>query len=631
MKKSLIVGSMLISGLFIFSNFDHPAFAAEQGESIPQSNMSSKKIANVNNFKQLKAAIEDQTVSNIYLQSDVEMSSTLKINSKYKAINGNGHVLNANNHQIRFIDGNSIGFLSDIQLLNTDEHGIFWSDEDVTITYTNVDHSGQGMIYLPHGELILEGNISSTATKDELFVGHKIAVKKDAVVKLTSNNQRTAVDMVNPQASISVEPGAKLQINSSDRSIEGDTKFRLTNSGEIELNSTKNEALRADTNSQVDLLTGSIFKAATKDNIEEAIQVTNGSLLVHDGASLDVVSQGERNTIITGNKLLIENGANLSVINKSKDGAVFGSFEGKTNVELHSNEGVATWKRSNVNNKEPDDIYGKDFEAGFNLNGYRNDVKQTNLTSNNEQFYSKYNTGKIGKILVGEGVSSVIDVPIFNTVTDKDENLTGLGIPGATINAYVNNVLIGSGKVNDEGRWSIAINKQSAGTIIDVNQVKNGMESGFVSQVVTHLASEVMNFFKLGYWQPYGLILEGSIDSADLDLSNPSKVIKTISLVDGSGNTVESISAVNTDWYTINDYNGYQAILESKNLDSLPTGDYQLMITLEVDDFKISQPVKLTERTRQYHTIYTEIEEMNVGSHVVKTIDNNGTAYLSIR
>ena len=622
---------MMIGGFFIFTNFDHPSFAAEQGTSITQSNMSSKKIANVSNFKQLKDAIENQTVSNIYLQSDIELNNTLKVNGKYKSINGNGHVLNANNHQIQFVDGNSIGFLNDIKLLNTDDHGIFWSDEEVTITYSNVNHSGQGLIYLPHGELILEGDISSTATNSELFVGHKIDVKKDAVVKFTSNTQSSALDMVSPQASLSVESGAKLQINSSSRSIKGDTKFRLTNSGEIELNSTKSEALQADIDSQVDLLEGSIFKASTTDNIEEAIQVTDGSMLIHDGATLNAISNGERNTIVTGNKLLVEDGASLSVTNTSKDGAVFGSFSGKTNVELHSKEGVATWKRSNVNNKQPDDIYGSNFAANFNLNGYRNDVKQANLTSNNEQFYSKYNTGKIGKILIGKDVASVIDIPIFNTVTDKDENLTGLGVPGATINAYIKDVLIGSGTVNDEGRWNIPINKQPAGTIIDVNQVKNGMQSGYVSQEVTHLASEVMNFFKLGYWQPYGLIIEGSIDSVDLDLSNPDKVLKTMSLVDENGNTVESVSAVNTDWYTIKNYNGYQAILESKNLDSLPVGNYKLMITLEVGDFKVTQPVKLMERTRQYHTIYTEIEEASIGSHTIKTIDNNGIAYLSIK
>lgn len=99
--------------------------------------------------------------------------------------------------------------------------------------------------------------------------------------------------------------------------------------------------------------------------------------------------------------------------------------------------------RGNILSAKPDESYQNFTNAYFDLSGYLNTAKQTNLVSNDNDFVANFETGEVGKIIGGALVSKILDSPVFKPATDQDKQLTGTGIPGSTINTYVKGNLLG--------------------------------------------------------------------------------------------------------------------------------------------------------------------------------------------
>lgn len=228
-------------------------------------------------------------------------------------------------------------------------------------------------------------------------------------------------------------------------------------------------------------------------------------------------------------------------------------------------------------------------------------------------------------------IENKIEVPIFNVVNDKDFQLTGLGKPGAAIKIYVGDKFFGATVVGADGRWKFLLDANfKEGEKVEASQVIDGYESEKVLQIVSHLGSTTVNHFKYGYLQPYGLILEGSIDNKDLDLTNKDTVKKTINLVDSTGKVALSTEVANQDWYNPGIFNGYQATLTNEMISLLKSGEYKLTITLSVGDFNETQDLNVSTARTVGHTIFDEIEAMNTGNNTVKTVNKNGIGYLNI-
>lgn len=83
--------------------------------------------------------------------------------------------------------------------------------------------------------------------------------------------------------------------------------------------------------------------------------------------------------------------------------------------------------------------------------------------------------------------------------------------------------------------------------------------------------------FKLGYWKSKHLVLEGQLGWRGKKFT-AENVTKKLELVNQAGTVVETLEATNTNWYTKENYNGYQVILTEKVLDQLAAGDYQLQL-----------------------------------------------------
>ncbi|MFQ6324084.1 Ig-like domain-containing protein [Lactococcus garvieae] len=255
----------------------------------------------------------------------------------------------------------------------------------------------------------------------------------------------------------------------------------------------------------------------------------------------------------------------------------------------------------------------------------------SSTVSTNPEAQKNFQISNYGRISGGFEKENHIEAPILNVVNDKDTQLTGFGTSGATVNIYSDGQLLGSTVVDADGRWILSLEAPlKEGTKVEASQVINGEESEKVSQIVSHLSSDTVNFFKYGYLQSYGLILEGSIDNGDLDLSNKDAVKKTINLVNENGDIVQSSEVANTDWYNPGVFNGYQAMLTNEMLATVKEGSYKLTVTLTVGDFTETQDLNVSNARYVGHTIFDQIEALNTGTNTVKTVNKGGIGYLTI-
>lgn len=715
MKKSSIVLSL--SGVLFSVALLGQAQSVKAETSQPAIEV--KQVENnvdVSTWEEFKEAINDDTVTDISLSSDIAMATTESITNLSKNIHGNGHTIDADLHQLYFTKADAVGLMENVKIINTDIYGLLWSSHTANITYKNVEHTGRQMIYLPEGKLTLDGKVSNVSTTEEVYQGKELEVKPGAVINFENESTGlAAVHMAYADGTLFVGKNAEVTIKSNSTAIQGGNDFSFINEGKIESTSTDDRGIKLGTGSTLELKDGSHLKIHTDDTVYESILVTSGNLFVRKGATIEADSNGNHSTIIAGKEIVFENGSNYSITNHHAEGPILGGYATTAHVTLDSPTGYNLWWIDSVEEATPEEVIAGPVKSSFNISGYTHTgIKTTDFSSTDSHFettpftnYGKIQGGSfvddgiviekpvfnavtdqdkeltgtgtpgatvnayVDGVLIGTGtvdsegnwtitidpqaegtkvdvnqvvdgkesemVSQVVtheekvDAPVFNVVNDKDKQLTGLGVPGATINAYVDGVLLGTGTVEADGRWTITIEPQTEGTKIDVNQVIDGNESEFVSQIVSHL-DQTVNFFKTGYWQSYGLILEGSMDNGNLDLTNQDAVKKTLHLTAADGTEVGTIACANQDWYNHGVFNGYQGIIDNTLLGGLEPGEYKLSVTLQVGDFDETQDLNVTGSVRDdYQHVFTDIEETTVGSHTISTLDKDGIGYLVVK
>ncbi|MGM0291281.1 leucine-rich repeat protein [Enterococcus sp. AZ029] len=242
-------------------------------------------------------------------------------------------------------------------------------------------------------------------------------------------------------------------------------------------------------------------------------------------------------------------------------------------------------------------------------------------------------TGPATEVVVSH--KEEVKAPKVNPVTDRDEVITGNGMKGAEVSAKVAGKEIGKGKVDEEGNFEIKIAKQKADTKISVTQTVDGETGPATEVVVSPAKSLVTHVFKKGYWESYGLILNGQVKMDGLDLSKKDSVVKTLELVDESGKVAAAISAVNTNWYTPGQYDGYQATLSAKTIAAVQSGAYKLQVSVVVGNGEATiVPITIDSRNmfgiQDYQDAFLDIPTNNIGLKTIETMSKDGQAMVKV-
>lgn len=612
----------------------------------------------VSTFDELKAALEeDNSITEVSFANDIELTKGI-------AINGNKKTLSIDLKGHKLTEKNSAAFSETIHVSKNDTTknvivkngkidgknfygviGVADAVKGVTLQFENIDYTGPQMIHNLQGfasfsgknnftikkvdsvspseefaqiggvtiagefNLSHEKNILSTFSFNAIDIGVPyIVVDNDAKVTISNeddcifNNANDALDFI-------IKPNSAVTINSASElsDVHGFGDLTIQNNASLTVN-----------------------RLTTAHPAEPTIEIDH-LLEVNEGASF-TVNHGEN---VPGDILKFAKDSVFEINSpkrlelSAQAGELVTDFPLSGTMKLNA-EKISGWETSVT--ETPDFTVNEPIDAMLGMKA----GKIGNVIYSNVPDLMEKMTYNDPYKLVIETPEIIIPAPVLNVVNDRDKQLTGLGEPGATINAFVNGQLLGTTTVGEDKRWTMTINPQVEGTVIDVVQIIDGNESQKVTQTVTHLAAETVNFFKLGYWQPYGLILEGSIDNADFDLTNNDTVTKTINLVDEAGQIVKTFSAQNTDWYNNGVFNGYQGILESDVLNTLNSGKYKVTISLKTTTgIDVTQDLNVGKSTRtigEYHPNFNEIESNDIGNgKTLSLINTDGIGYLVIQ
>lgn len=192
-----------------------------------------------------------------------------------------------------------------------------------------------------------------------------------------------------------------------------------------------------------------------------------------------------------------------------------------------------------------------------------------------------------------------------------------------------------SGKIVYHGKANptveLPINKQEQEFILRMENVEDNKNSQ-VKIKVNQITESPTSRFKLAYWKPYGLVLEGQLQSKR-KFENKNTVKKMIEVVNASGKIVYSVDAQNTDWYEKGNFNGYQAILSfSKCFGLLENGDYCVKLHVKTDDQQdYTVPIKEDNGLRSYIKEMDKIGTKLIGSNLCQFETKNGELCFKIQ
>ncbi|MFD1900658.1 hypothetical protein GQR36_12915 [Enterococcus termitis] len=195
----------------------------------------------------------------------------------------------------------------------------------------------------------------------------------------------------------------------------------------------------------------------------------------------------------------------------------------------------------------------------------------------------------------------------------------------------VNNEEVASNAVLSDSDYSVTLSDDidlQENDLITVEIIGHQNEKADKTSEPTELTvakkiSPTTSKFERGYWEDYGLVYEGLIENEDWDLSDPSKIVKTVSLVEAnSGKKIEHISAQNTDWYQTDRYNGYQFIIDNDTLGQLETGSYTIFMAVAIDGVTVDETEltleQMVSRMGLIHENYADLEQVVIKGNIVK-------------
>ncbi|MBC1937834.1 hypothetical protein HCA69_15835, partial [Listeria grandensis] len=480
-----------------------------------------KNSVEVSTWKQLQDAYADSTVTSIKLTKDISYDTgALAVGrSTDFYIEGNGHKIDLGNQVFRVLQSATATFtiknVPEIKTTASTVTGIVSSgDANVaasgwTINFENVkaaDDNKTRIASVSGAQLNLSGKIE-WPTSSELAVidGVKIAENakvtsyKQAVSEersffwfagsnftdaFTTKGSREFVVGKNATVNFKMENGSGIypvvfafykQIH-----LESGATFNAKMPGNVFRADYYDSSFRADGNNEITMTsTGKIyspvnFASGAKYNTSSEFYVgpqSNVEIKAEGGP----LFQGTNASNAAKTKITFDNPEKYD-LNNTKEGLTESSSVATDNFAEFSikdaDMSVWTVKDSAIN---PASYSVKDVD-------YVTQVQGGITTSSNSELASYFPTTNLRRI-TNIGIADIKETTI-NELTPNSTEVTGTGEPGATIVIKVDNTIIGSGSIDEDGNYSVQIEKQKAGTTVEAAATLNGQTST-ASTVIT--------------------------------------------------------------------------------------------------------------------------------------------------
>lgn len=660
MKKSLYVGvcAMALTTVMAASTIVTIKSEADIKTQVVQEN---KQTTTVNSFDELKMALKDDNgITEVILGSDITLTSGIEINSAKRAIiiDGNGHTITESvkgSTGTVYISKNN--GTKEVTLKNTLIDGKnFYGPINVndgaygvTLNYENITYKGPQLVHNVHGFANFSGNnnidiVTNGSNSDkgqELFEGLGVNISGEFVLTHEGTTDSafwfglgaTSKPFLNikekSKVSMDIVNNTLFYVDFSDLypldvTVEKSAEFNVKTKRELfRLGHAGNVQFLEDSKTKIDRISNSSTKAT--------MELKDSHLSVLPTAELSIIHAEETEAPIiksTKSSLIDFNNASNIDLKGSSASKVFDSVD--TTLDLNTTS-LKSWY--GTTGDIPDYQNDKELSAEIKLTSSNPEL----IESNQPDILDNWNIKQMNHLILSNN-NEAIEQPILNVITDKDTRLTGTGIAGNTIQIEVNGENLGETIVNESGKWLLDLEKElTAGTIVTATQTDGKLTSLPVQQEVQHMAADTINYFSVGYWQDYGMILEGQMDNNDWELSSSDSVQRYMNLVAEDGTVALKKDAVNTNWFgNPKRYNGYQTILEYKDLTSLPNGKYKVQIATKGKDFEDVQDLQSTKyyegklRTTPYRGKFEDIDVQTSSGKTISTLVEGNNCYINI-
>ncbi|QGM92326.1 hypothetical protein GIR35_14275 [Enterococcus faecalis] len=647
----------------------------ENQQESPNNEKRSLTDVTVSTYEEFKAALQNSIVENIHLASDISLNETFTISSSKKNIYGNGHTIDLKFNTVGIAVANATCSIENVNLINQQIYSFFWSEQqNVTVNYTNVNSSGRQFIYLDKGTANLYGNINVSVSAEEVFQGKQLNIRANANVVF---NDTSPVTAISTRDGLNIGSGAKLNLTSKGLGVNVSNAQGLVDiKGDTTIASSTSSAIR--------MAGGNLFVrenvkliATSKVTPHESILVTNGSIIVKTGATLEASSEGSEATIQTGNQLVFENGSNFMITNTK--GSAFGAWSGSTSIGIDSSTGLDTWLVKNVNSKDPHNSYSGPISALATVSGYTGNITN-NVISNNAEFQRNFKSSEVGKIAGGNYVKKqTLAQTTISDITTDTTIVTGTGEPNAEIRIMNGSQIIAQGVVSSDGNYRLEIPKQAKGSVIKAIVEQDGLTSeasttvtkgSLVQTTISNIDTTMTSVS--GKAEPNAtiqlkvgdkVIAEGKVGSDGLySLTIPKQavgtVVQAIATLDGLTSTAETvvvrgelaqttISDITTETTTVTGTGEPNATIQLKVGDKViakgkvgSDGKYSLMIPKQPSGSVVTAVVTKDNKTSEASTVVknaanatiTKVDSYEEGksSYVTGTYTGTGVKYIRV-
>ncbi|MDT2012960.1 immunoglobulin-like domain-containing protein, partial [Carnobacterium divergens] len=387
----------------------------------------------VQDWNSMKRALEDSSVTDIKMVSNINVGSSVKVAGTRKSIDASGYTLNMKGYDISGVRAGKYN-LSNVVLAETSSKGGPFSSTElnVEVTYSNVTHSGEGFMNLSKGVFNLVGTINSTVPNsgNTSITASSLNVLADSNVTMINNTKYSAIDLVSTSGGgLEVANGSTLKVTSLGNTIDTGTSNRVDLYGSLIVESKNGIGLKL--GNYTNLTTSSILSINAK---EQSISGDKSKLEFLEGTEADITSTSKTSGV-TASRIWVRDYASLKVLGSGTGSAVQilseDGFEATdlSNIDirsmgtapalgsstrfypfvLNSNSGIKTWSVNYTENADQSKYYAgpikSSFKQKYNTTSDKHETNQKNqieLSSNNSAFLSEFLSPEVGRIATGK-------------------------------------------------------------------------------------------------------------------------------------------------------------------------------------------------------------------------------------
>ncbi|PGV17217.1 hypothetical protein COD78_31240, partial [Bacillus cereus] len=484
------------------------------------------RTINVINTFTFKESITDFPSRNITINGNADKGVVINTLQRYISLGSGGKdTFTIENASIVSKSVNSPGFLTSL----SDGWSIFVKD----VKYDGTEQSSGEFIRNDKGVVTFEGNNNINSHKGNVIANQiiiksgstyygrvksnypifksilnsqdpgsrSLVIEKNANVNLKDdfNSTGSSLPLFANINNINVGENAKLDVDALGKIIMVSNRDKDQNIFNIESGAEVNLKSRLEKESVIEFRSSGLINVASNatlnvEGYENPISLSNqdSTINVNPDATFIVTGRGEsvfKSSIHS--RVVLDKPKYFDIKNLKSNKPIFNQTGTKDTVLQVKNSDINVWEKNGEYETPPT----SSWENVIYLTTFIKGQSSSNTSSSDADLKANFQMANYGRISGGASeTEKVPDAPEVNEVKDTDTKVTGMAKPGSKVTVKVGDQELGTGTADENGKYSIDIPKQPAGTKLSVTASnKAGTSQATEVTVKGTLVSPIIN------------------------------------------------------------------------------------------------------------------------------------------